>query len=552
MASQIPTPTLLLSSLPPKTLIGIDLLSFTSTPNFHGIKNLPSGPHFLYTGTTESFSLRSGEWFFIPDYHTTGGSISTGGGAGTGGIDIRLRRWDAETEALVPIDEGTEAGRGEAMRLRANLGRIWASGGLLAYDRARGEQKQLQQQQQQCDNNWSNGAYQQQQTQQEQPERESAHQPISDWQQLTNYISPAVLSRILGHPSPTIDSTAIITRNQFTTTTPPPPPSPWIVSSGSSAVRDRDDIPGLSAAEVARACDAGKASEQEKELRFLPVDLKRTWRVGAVGRERTEAAQDRSWALGELVRRFGKVVGKATSTQGSSSESASTTTGTIDDDDGGEDDETQEAGEAQILGELQFTFLMVLTLMNFSCLEQWKRLFGLILTCRAAVLKREKFFVKVLHLLRLQLRHFDDVEGGLFEMDGDDGGALLRKLLKGFSRTVQDFTEGEGAGKMVRKELGLLEDWVKGQYGWELRRGATVMRGMLELEDGEQVEMEVSGANEEDEMGEYAPVIVDLGEGDSLGKGLIEAVEESNEAGESLSDVDVSEMNPRERRPDSL
>ena len=35
---------------------------------------------------------------------------------------------------------------------------------------------------------------------------------------------------------------------------------------------------------------------------------------------------------------------------------------------------------------------------------------------------------------------------------------------------------------------------------------------MLELEDGEQIEVQISGADEEDETGEYAPVVVDLGE----------------------------------------
>ncbi|KLJ08094.1 hypothetical protein EMPG_16459 [Blastomyces silverae] len=228
----------------------------------------------------------------------------------------------------------------------------------------------------------------------------------------------------------------------------------------------------------------------------------------------------------------------AVATEPGAGEMSGSTTAIDNDDD---DDEGQEAGETQILGELQFTFLMVLTLMNYSCLEQWKRLLGLVLTCRAAVLRREKFFVQVLHLLRLQLRHFDDVEGGLFEMDGDYGGALLRKLLTRFSRTVQEFAEG--GGRMVRRELGILENWVKGQYGWELRPGATVKRGMVELEDGERVEMEVIGANEEDEMGEYAPVVVDSGEGTSLGKGLVQEVEEDEEAGESVSDVDMSEFN---------
>ncbi|EDN04408.1 predicted protein [Histoplasma mississippiense (nom. inval.)] len=464
MTSQIPTPTLLLNSLPPKTLIGIDLLSFTSTPNFHGIKNLPPGPHFLFT-------------------------------------DIRLRQWDAGAEALIPIDESSEAGKRDAMKLRANLGRIWASGGLLAYDRATEEQRQRAQ-----DNNHplnSVGDYHRQQKQE--LESESSQESPNDWPQLTDHITPALLSRILGS-TPTATpptTTAVVTTKHGDILTSQP--LRWTVSSGSSAVRDRDDIPGLSTAEVARAYDTGIASEQEKELRFLPVDLKRTWRAGAVGRERTEAAQDRSWALGDLVGRFGQGVSDTDNLTATAwvGEIVGSTTGTID-------GESQEAGEAQILGELQFTFLMVLTLMNFSCQEQWKRLLGLVLTCRAAVLVREKFFVQVLRLLRLQLKHFDDVEGGLFDLDGDDG---------------------EAEGQLVRQELEKLENWVKGRYGWELRPGATVKRGMLELEDGEQVEVEISGANEEDEMGEYAPVIVDLGEGDSLEKGLVEEVEEDEEAG---------------------
>ncbi|EGE78557.1 AAR2 domain-containing protein [Blastomyces dermatitidis ATCC 18188] len=536
MSSQSPTPTVLLTSVPPKMLLGIDLLCFATTPNFHGIKNLPPGPHFLYTGTTESFSLRNGEWFFIHDDRTSG-NIGGGGGGATiaaGGVDIRLRRWDGAVEALIPIDEGSEEGKRDAMRLRANLGRIWANGQLLAYDTARAEQRERQ-----------GDIQRHEQSEQGEPdlESESRQEPSNDWPQLTNHITPALLSRILGSTPTT--TTSIIPANQNTT----PPQPRWTVTSGSSAARDRDDIPGLSAADVARACDTGTASEQEKELRFLPVDLKRTWRVGAVGRERTEAAQDRSWALGDLVGRFGKgergvggaegpTAAPASAPAPATATEAGTATTTIDDDD---DNEGQEAGEAHILGELQFTFLMVLTLMNYSCLEQWKRLLGLILTCRAAVLRREKFFVQVLHLLRLQLRHFDDVEGGLFEMDGGDGGALLRKLLMRFSRTVQEFEQGEG--RMVRRELGILENWVKGQYGWELRPGATVKRGMVELEDGERVEMEVIGAHEEDEMGEYAPVVVDLGEGTSLGKGLVEEVEEDEEAGESVSDVDMSEFN---------
>jgi len=149
--------------------------------------------------------------------------------------------------------------------------------------------------------------------------------------------------------------------------------------------------------------------------------------------------------------------------------------------------------------------------MNFSCLEQWKRILGLLLTCRAAINARERFFIEVLRLLQLQLKHCDDVEGGLFEMDGDEAGNFLRKLLIGFRKAMDDVTSPATSG--VNAQLEELERWVKTEYGWELRKEAIVRRGLLELEDGEQVEMEVNEAEEEDETGEYAPVVVDLGEG---------------------------------------
>lgn len=439
-----PTPTIVIAGLPPKTLVGIDLYSFTSAPNFHGVKDLPPGAHFLYTGTTESYSLRSGEWFYVGD---TNDSERSGQLIKQGQIDIRLRKWDEALESVEAIDESTDVGRQEAMQLRANLGRIWASGGFLAY------QSRLGAASGRASTSEGDDAYE--------------HTPSrGDWQKLASYITPSLLNRVLG---PNVQRNTTEHR--------------WTITSGSSAPRDTDYIPGLSITEVANA--TGVAGEQEKELRFLPIDLKKTWREGAVGRERTEAAQDRSWALGDLITHAAL--------------SGQSDMGDVD-----------TAGESQVLGELQFTFLVVLTLMNFSSLEQWKRLLGLILTCKAAIKEREGFFVKVIHLLRLQLSHCDDVEGGLFEMGGDDGGIILRNLLIKFKKSLDEIDPS--GNTTVYKEFARLESWVKSEYDWELFRGSIVRRGMVELEDGEQVELEMKGTEEEDETGEYAPVVVDIGE----------------------------------------
>ncbi|KAL1952810.1 hypothetical protein VTO42DRAFT_4237 [Malbranchea cinnamomea] len=448
-----PSPTILISGLPPKTLVGIDLLSFTSTPNFHGIRDLPAGAHFLYTGTTESFSLRCGEWLFVSDNCS---------GLGLTSAEIRLRKWNGELEALVPVDERKDEERQEAMERRANLGSIWHAGGLLAY-RTRWEEKQ-------------NG-----QGEAKEEGLDADTLARGDWQRLTEHITPAVLDRILGP-------------GELGSEQKPR----WIVTSASSAPCDVDNIPGLSSSTTGAG---GVAGEQEKELHFLPIDLKKTWREGAIGRERTEAALDKSWALGNFVDSF-KAEAQANQIQNASG---------------------LEPGEVQCLGEMQFTFLMVLTLMNFSCLEQWKRLLSLFLKCRAAIVAREEFFVRMLQILRIQLAHCNDVEGGLFEMDGDDGGTMLKKLLTGFCRSVDDVIADQQS--RVKSELIQLEEWVKKEFGWELRKGYIVRRGMLELEDGEQVEMDTSDIEEEEETGEYAPVVVDL-----------------ENVGRSSEDLEVSDM----------
>ena len=237
------------------------------------------------------------------------------------------------------------------------------------------------------------------------------------------------------------------------------------ISSASCARQDQDHIPGVSIEE---------AGFEERELGILGIDLKKTWRDGAVGRERTEGATDRSWALNEVVLRW---------------QDDHSTWGNV------------------VLGQMEACFIMVLTVANYSCLEEWKRCLGLILTCKSAVTEHPPFFASFLALLRKQMMRCEDVDGGLFDM-GDDAGSLLKTWLKGFKRTLEQiFPEGDGAG--IKNEMEELERTLKDMYGWELNDNF-VRKGMLSLEDGEEVEMEVNGMDEEDESGEYAPVIVDM------------------------------------------
>lgn len=478
--SHQPSPTILLPQLPPKTLVGIDLVAFSSTANFHGIRDLPGGWHFLYTGTTESFSLRCGAWFYVGDISSTGKgdnetALVVAEGPQSLAPEIYIWKWDTQTESLSSLTGENDADRQEVMRYKANLGALWQSGGLFRY-RSRVSPAMLS-------NKPGSAPVEARQAEEDEETEEDGRR---DWRQLTDRLSPEILSRIIGDPEVDIDGHPR-----------------WMVTSGSTANRDADHIPGVDSPVVEEETNPRTILEQEKEFGFLPIDLKRTWREGAIGRERTEAAQDKSWALGDLVFKYSsRVPGEIT----------------VD----------ERTGEAQLLGEIQFTFLMVLTMMNFSCLQQWKRLLELILTCRRAILDREAFMSEVLRLLLRQLERCDDVEGGLFEIDGDEGGEFLRNLLTKIRRSVDEVIP-KGTESMVKTELDKLEVWVKEEYDWELKRDSIVRRGMLQLEDGEEVEMEMEDNDADEETGEYAPMIVDLGEHDNVSEAELEEEDEASD-----------------------
>lgn len=423
------SPALLLLDLPASALAGIDLLAFTVTPRFRGVKDLPSGYHFAFAGTSAAFSERHGLWFRIPDKSKSDA------------MPLFVAKWNTAAETLA-----AETDEAERLRWRANLGSIWREG-LTPYRQTTSKIAL--------------------------PEAdEEEEEEVNDWPSLTSAISEALLSRITGGDS-----------------------SHWHLTSASSARRDLEDIPGLNEQDK-------EELQADKELRLLPVDLKQTWREGATGRERTEAAQDRSWALEHIAREY-------------------CTDGDV----------------GEIIGELQFCFLMVLTINNFSCLEQWKRILTLMFTCKAAVLVSSDFFINAISALRLQLQHCKDAEGGLIDL-ADEGGSLLKDLLVRFRKGLEGMT-GTGISDVV-DDLDDLEDYLRQEYGWQFG-GAFARSGVLELEDGEQVQMESTAFDEDDETGEFAPQIVDLTPEQAMLLGV--TPEDTRDLSQGLSRASLTDRN---------
>lgn len=295
-----------------------------------------------------------------------------------------------------------------------------------------------------------------------------------EWSRLTSHITPVLISRLCGSLED------------------------WTITTCSCSAQDRDDIPGLSASEAREG--------QERELHMMGIDLKRTWRAGAVGRERTEGALDRSWALENLVSQLNNST-------------------TITSEEGESEGETREKEWGSlVLAEMEISFLMTLTLSNYSCLEEWKRILNLVLTCSRLLRSRANFFTTFLRLLLCQLNTAEkNVEGGLFSLSGEGEGEYLKGLIKTFRRTLSSIVEDmvdeapkkqsvdnkdedgkeEGQGMdEIEAAMKDLESWVRDRYGWEFG-GWFVRRGGLALEDGEVVEMEVD-VDELDDAGFFA------------------------------------------------
>lgn len=151
---------------------------------------------------------------------------------------------------------------------------------------------------------------------------------------------------------------------------------------------------------------------------------------------------------------------------------------------------------------------MILTLNNFSCLEQWRRLLELLLTSKSAVPKHPDLFIRTLSILRLQLQHCKDAEGGLIDL-ADESGSLLKTLLARFRKGLESLPPGSADVGDVMDELDDLYEYLRSEHGWTFG-GDFLRSGVLELEDGEQVAMDSTAFDEDDETGEFAPLIVDL------------------------------------------
>ncbi|TDZ29062.1 Protein AAR2-like protein [Colletotrichum spinosum] len=219
------------------------------------------------------------------------------------------------------------------------------------------------------------------------------------------------------------------------------------------------------------------------ELNFTFSQVAKTYQVKSIGSARTEQAVD---ATAHLV-----------------------SAGLSDDD---------------IVGELQFAFLVGMHLGNEACIQQWwHMLVSLVLKAHTLPAKRPELARTLLHTITAQLVYNERYLDGSILDYGPSYARDLRMTLIVYKRRLNELLLGLGSRTTpeqaaVGQAFSDLEAWVW-KLGWDIQ-GDYLRKGKTMLEDGEEVELELDDLEAEDERGEYAAVVVELDESGKQ-KGLV-------------------------------
>ena len=499
----------ILDDLPARFTIGCDHVSVsTTTRAFRGVRDVPPGVHLVWVAPTDSTSSRSGFWF-VTD----------------AGTRVHAKRWDAADEVLVSGD----AADADEDAQRRRLGDVLPALASYRFPAVSGRQAK-------------------------EVEADLLPPFIQDkaavWSYLTSAITPQLLDSVMGDRR----------RRESGDGQRASAGASWPVTS-SDRVLGESRTP-----EEARLYNSGIGSSgsggggdpsdpSPPPLRFMFRMDEQLFDTAAEGAERTRQALDPTeWIIGML-----DGAASAQTKEQAQAETHPPSSPQPDTDPGragaNKRDHNQHhpeaAGADRLLGEQQLAFLTGAHLGNFSCLEQWH--FGLsrvALRAHGLAARRPGLARDLLRALHAQLAYADlCLEGDVLEaLVSDPGyhqpgrghakGGLRRALttyrarleeMKGASARADEKNEnkdrdGDGGGKEemvvgleeVATAFADLEAYLGRRRGWDLRADAYLRSGDLMLEDGEVVrDVELDEFADEDERGEFAPVVVGL---DELGR----------------------------------
>ena len=210
--------------------------------------------------------------------------------------------------------------------------------------------------------------------------------PSKYWPDLTGWITKELIARVL--------------------------PLSWAISSQTPSSEEDDELTTVGS----------------EVLSFTRIDLKRTWRQGAVGRELTMGARDKSWALQNAVLPH------------------------------------LESPQA-LLGELQLGFVLLLYLSNFSGFEVWKTIVHLLCSCYAALAEQEMLFVQFLGVLEAQLLRCPDD----FFNDVISENNFVATMLRIMNKNIRDMRRMDpGALVSLEKCFRDFTQFLQTHFNWDV------------------------------------------------------------------------------------
>ncbi|KAH7308082.1 AAR2 protein-domain-containing protein [Stachybotrys elegans] len=271
------------------------------------------------------------------------------------------------------------------------------------------------------------------------------------WRQLTLAITEPVLNKILAQNG-----------------------GCWIVHTAdrvSGSIR----LPG----ELALDRALSKSTIQNHELQFVFTQTAKTFSTENTGRDRTLEATDSTPYIQAAIDQSGRRI-------------------------------TPE----QMLGELQFSFLMGMHLGNDSCIQQWwYMVLKLVLRAYLLPAREPALASALLRTLAAQLKYNAECfDGSIFD-NNETKAHEFRIALTIYKRRLEEFLAGLGSNadpdqRVVGTTFASVEA-VLADISWDIS-GDYVRIGRVVMEDGEEVELETDELQEEDERGEWAPEIVEL------------------------------------------
>ncbi|KAG5950534.1 hypothetical protein E4U53_004899 [Claviceps sorghi] len=169
-----------------------------------------------------------------------------------------------------------------------------------------------------------------------------------------------------------------------------------------------------------------------------------------------------------------------------------------------------------LVGELQFSFIVGMLLGNDACLDQWWFMVLKLLVKSHLLVEKQPLLVAALWRALTAQITFGTKWLETTTLDPDEHRCReLRIALIIYKRRMEEFLQSDEnlitpnhlavSTAFSRLESGLTD------LGWDLTTDY-VRQGKLMLEDGEEVELELSELDAEDERGEWAPEIVQLDE----------------------------------------